>query len=128
MLPRQFLMAKKVGKILSGAGRDDACAVRFTGAPGTKDRITVATMNHLLSSKGIFYRHNTVSQSHAAVHERASQNEKTKFSSPSHRRVSRAWLSLQLSKPKRGGTRSTSPLSHKEISSRHLTSLWISPE
>ena len=36
-------------------------------------------MNHRLSSKGIFYRHNTVSQSHAAVHERAVQNERTKF-------------------------------------------------
>ncbi|CAL6334467.1 unnamed protein product [Bathycoccus prasinos] len=62
-------MAKKVGKILSGCRGEDDCAVRFTGAPGKKDHITVETMNHLLSSKGIFYRHNTVSQSYAAVHE-----------------------------------------------------------
>ena len=60
--PRQLLWQKKSGKSSLVQGEDD-CAVRFTGAPGKKDRITVETMKHLLSSKGIFYRHNTVSQS-----------------------------------------------------------------
>ena len=69
-------MAKRVGKILPG---EDGCAVRFNGTPGTKDRITVRTMTHLLSSKGYHSRHNTLSLSSDAVRERATQNEKTKF-------------------------------------------------
>ncbi len=71
-------MAKRerVGKILLG---EDGCAVCFTGAPGTKDRITVLTMTHLLSSEGFHFRHNTVSQSNNAVRKRARQIEKTKF-------------------------------------------------
>ena len=128
MQPRQFLWQKKVGKILSGCRGDDDCAVRFTGAPGKKDRITVETMNHLLSSKGIFSRHNTVSQSHAAVHGVRRKTKRRSFSSLSQRRVSRAWLSLQRPNLSAAITRSTSPLSHKEISSRYLTSLRISPE
>ena len=95
-------MATKVGKILSGCQGEDDCAVRFTGAPGKKDRTTVETMNHLLSSKGIFSRRNTVSQSHAAVRERVTQNEKTKFffSLPTSS-VSRLVV-IPASKPKRG--------------------------
>ena len=92
---------KKVGKILSGC-RVRTCAVRFTGAPGRKDRTTVATMTHLLSSKGIFSRRNTVSQSYAAVRERVTQNAKTKFffSLPTSS-VSRLVV-IPAPKPKRG--------------------------
>jgi len=36
-------------------------------------------MTHLLSSKGFHYRHNTVSQSHAAVLRRATQNPRTSY-------------------------------------------------
>ena len=47
--------------------------------PCRQDRISVPTMTHLLSSKGFHYRHNTVSQSHAAVLRRATQNPRTSY-------------------------------------------------
>ena len=65
--------------MVTGPPDTDGCAVRFTGTPGTKDHITVLTMTHLLSSKGFHLRRSAVSQSHDAVYERASQNDKTKY-------------------------------------------------
>ena len=101
-----------------GCQGEDDCAVRFTGAPGRKDRTTVATMNHLLLK---------ASSPVATPSPRATQlvTQKISFSSLSQRRVSRAWLSFQLPNLSAASTRSTSPLSHMEISSRHLTILRI---